>query len=88
MQVLRYGMLDVQGSGMKWLTVPEAAAHARVSKDTVYRAAASGEMHSHQRRQGGKRTFIEAAVDAWAQGLSEKQQIEACGCGRFLRAVS
>jgi excisionase family DNA binding protein len=73
---------------MKWLTVPEAAQYVRRSKSTVHKAAAAAVLHSHQSCPNGKRTFTEAALNAWAQGLPEAAQRRACGCEQILRAVS
>lgn len=63
-----------------WLTTDEVAAHARRATVTVRRAAASGELHSHQPKPRGRRRFHVDAVDAWMLGASDKAQASACGC--------
>ena len=79
---------ELWDSGMKWLTVPEAAQYARKSKSTVHKAAAAAVLHSHQTCPNGKRTFTEAALDAWTHGLNEAAQRRACGCDQVLRSVA
>ena len=55
-----------------WLTVPKAAAHAAVSRDTIYMACERGELRHV--RVGGRRAIRLRAewVDAWLErGMRE-----------------
>jgi excisionase family DNA binding protein len=70
---------------VNWLTIEDVASRAHASKDTAYRAASDGSLHSHQRVQRGKRLIADPVVDAWIRGEDEAAQIRACGCG--LRVV-
>ena len=50
-----------------WLTVPEASAHAKVSRDTIYTACERGELQHV--RVGGRRAIRLKAewIDAWLE---------------------
>ena len=63
-----------------WLATDEVAVIARRSTVTIRRAAASGELHSHQHHPRAKRDYHRAAVEAWIHGASEKAQASECGC--------
>jgi excisionase family DNA binding protein len=53
-----------------WLTVGEGAAHAGVSKDTVYTACERGELH-HVRISGRRSIRLRAEwIDAWLERYS------------------
>lgn len=75
-----------------WISTAGAATRAERHVCTIRRAAASGELHGHQRIADGHRVrkgrwvFAPDAVDAWVQGLDELAQKKACGCAA-LRAV-
>ncbi len=89
MQGMRYGLCDVRaGGGMRWLTVAEAAAHARIAPKTLRRRGESAVLHGHQHARKSPWVIHEAALDAHIQGKSEAEQKAACGCDRVLRAVS
>lgn len=49
----------------RWLTVREAAAHARCGPKTIYRAVRSGQLQAA--RIGGRRElrFLESWIDDW-----------------------
>ena len=89
MQGMRYGLCDVRaGGGMTWLTVAEAARHARVTAKTIRRRLESAELHGHQHARKSPWVTHKAALDAHIHGKSEAEQRAACGCDRVLRAVS
>lgn len=66
--------------GPVWLSPAETAIRNGMHQRTVQKAAASGELHSHQRRRNGRRRIAQAANDVWVRGGSEAAQIVACGC--------
>lgn len=71
--------------GPVWLSPAALAAllregGSRTHLNTVHKACASAELHSHQRRPNGRRYIALAAANAWIRGGSEAAQIVACGC--------
>lgn len=69
--------------GPIWLSPAEAAIRNGMHVCTVQKAAASAELHSHQRSRNGCRRIAQAANDVWIRGGSEAEQIVACGCQRL-----
>lgn len=59
-----------------WLTVPEGAAYARKSKNTITDALRSGALRGSQTCRNGKWTIHLADLDAWLRGERAAAQPE------------
>jgi excisionase family DNA binding protein len=54
---------------MSWMTTDESAAHTKMHRQVIARAAASGELHGYQRTEPrGRWRFRVECLDAWVAG--------------------
>lgn len=77
---------DVAGSTTPWLTPDEVARMSRRSKDTVWKALRSGELHGHRKIARGAWQVHIDSVTAWIEAddrdVAAIASARVCSCGR------
>jgi hypothetical protein len=58
-----------------WLNTTDAADHAGCHRDTVLKAAESGELHASQRKVNGRWRIHVDCLNAWCGGVKCEHQL-------------